>query len=75
MPIPPTTQLAVGMILRWDGALNTQYKIVDQTPGNIHNWFMVQGTWTMAGMQFPEQGTGENWHIDDIRDNFSIIEQ
>ena len=75
MPIPPTTKLAIGMILRSDRALNTHYKIVDQTPGNIDNWWMIQGKWTMHGMQFAEQGTAETWHIIDIRNSFSIIEQ
>ena len=75
MPISPQTPLVVGMILRWDGALNTHYKIVDQTPGNINNWWMIQGKWTMDGMQFAEHGTGENWHMDDIRNSFSIIGQ
>ena len=75
MPIPEQTPLAVGMILRLDGALNTQYQIVAQSPGIIHNWFLVRGKWTMSGIRFDPEGTGENYPVTDLVEKFSIIEQ
>ena len=75
MPLSKETPLAVGMILRFDRALNTQYKIIAQTPGNTDNWFLVRGKWKMSGIQFDEEGTGENYHVTQLQDNFSIIEQ
>ena len=73
MPIPPTTQLAVGMTLMCDETLITHYKIVFQT--KTDNWWIVQGKWTLDGMQFPEDGTWGDWHVDDLRNNFTIVYQ
>ena len=73
MPISPQTPLAVDMTLMSDDNPMIVFKIVFE--GNVDNWWLVEGEWTLDGMQFSEDRTWGDWHVEDVRNNFSIIGQ